>query len=53
VARTGRGEAAEFDTRLPHWFGSTGNGAVEILSLLGRQGERMLPADQLSVAGTR
>jgi transcriptional regulator with XRE-family HTH domain len=35
------GEAAEFDTRLPHWFGSTGNGAVEILSLFGRQGERM------------
>jgi transcriptional regulator with XRE-family HTH domain len=37
----GAGEAAEFDTRLPHWFGSTGNGAVEILSLFGRQGERM------------
>jgi DNA-binding XRE family transcriptional regulator/mannose-6-phosphate isomerase-like protein (cupin superfamily) len=35
------GEAAEFDTRLPHWFGSTGDGAVEILSLFGRQGERM------------
>lgn len=37
----GAGEAAEFDTRLPHWFGSTGNGAAEILSLFGRQGERM------------
>ena len=37
----GAGEAAEFDTRVPHWFGSTGNGAVEILSLFGRQGERM------------
>nr|WP_205379241.1 XRE family transcriptional regulator [Streptomyces sp. SID7805] len=35
------GEAAEFDTRLPHWFGSTGHGAVELLSLFGRQGERM------------
>ncbi|WP_433413077.1 helix-turn-helix domain-containing protein [Microtetraspora malaysiensis] len=35
------GEVAEFDTRLPHWFGSTGQGPVEILSLLGRQGERM------------
>jgi transcriptional regulator with XRE-family HTH domain len=35
------GEAAEFDTRLPHWFGSTGRGPVEILSLFGRQGERM------------
>ncbi|MEV0382989.1 XRE family transcriptional regulator [Nonomuraea sp. NPDC050643] len=37
----GVGEAAEFDTRLPHWFGSTGEGPVEILSLFGRQGERM------------
>ncbi len=35
------GEAAEFDTRVPHWFGSTGDAAVEILSILGRQGERM------------
>ncbi|KUJ64797.1 XRE family transcriptional regulator [Streptomyces albus subsp. albus] len=35
------GEAAEFDTRLPHWFGSTGQGPVEILSLFGPQGERM------------
>jgi transcriptional regulator with XRE-family HTH domain len=37
----GPGEAAEFDTRLPHWFGSTGEHAVEIISILGRQGERM------------
>lgn len=37
----GAGEAAEFDTRLPHWFGSTGEQPVEILSLFGRQGERM------------
>ncbi|MFJ5549445.1 helix-turn-helix domain-containing protein [Streptomyces sp. NPDC093225] len=35
------GEAAEFDTRLPHWFGSTGDAPVEILSLFGPQGERM------------
>ncbi len=35
------GEAAEFDTRLPHWFGSTGEDAVEFLSLLGPQGERI------------
>ncbi|RNL83031.1 helix-turn-helix domain-containing protein [Halostreptopolyspora alba] len=35
------GEVAEFDTRLPHWFGSTGEGPVEILSLFGPQGERM------------
>ncbi len=34
------GEAAEFDTRLPHWFGSAGDGPVELLSLFGRQGER-------------
>jgi mannose-6-phosphate isomerase-like protein (cupin superfamily) len=37
----GAGEAAEFDTRLPHWFGSTGDGPVEILSLFSRQGERI------------
>ncbi|MFB9520888.1 MULTISPECIES: helix-turn-helix domain-containing protein [Streptomyces] len=37
----GPGEAAEFDTRLPHWFGSTGKAPVEVLSLFGRQGERM------------
>jgi transcriptional regulator with XRE-family HTH domain len=35
------GEAAEFDTRTPHWFGRAGTGAVEFLSLFGRQGERM------------
>lgn len=35
------GEAAEFDTRLPHWFGSADANPVEILSLFGRQGERM------------
>ncbi len=34
------GEAAEFDTRVPHWFGSAGDGPVEVLSLFGRQGER-------------
>ena len=35
------GEAAEFDTRTPHWFGRSGTGTVEFLSLFGRQGERM------------
>jgi transcriptional regulator with XRE-family HTH domain len=35
------GEAAEFDTRLPHWFGPAGPQPVEVLSLFGRQGERM------------
>jgi transcriptional regulator with XRE-family HTH domain len=37
----GVGEAAEFDTKLPHWFGSTGEGAAEVLSLFGRPGERV------------
>ncbi|MHA5050639.1 helix-turn-helix domain-containing protein [Streptomyces sp. SD15] len=35
------GEAAEFDTRVPHWFGSTGEGPAEFLSLFGPQGERI------------
>jgi transcriptional regulator with XRE-family HTH domain len=34
------GEAAEFDTRVPHWFGSALDRPVELLSLFGRQGER-------------
>ncbi|WP_220131198.1 helix-turn-helix domain-containing protein [Streptomyces sp. PT12] len=37
----GQGEAAEFDTRLPHWFGSADPRPVEVLSLFGPQGERM------------
>lgn len=37
----GPGEAAEFDTQNPHWFGSTGTGPVEILSMFGKQGERI------------
>jgi transcriptional regulator with XRE-family HTH domain len=36
----GAGEAAEFDTHVPHWFGSTGEGSVEIISIFGPQGER-------------
>ncbi|PYI68521.1 XRE family transcriptional regulator [Arthrobacter livingstonensis] len=35
------GEAAEFDTRTPHWFGRAGEEGVEFLSLFGPQGERM------------
>lgn len=35
------GQAAEFDKRTAHWFGSTGRGPVEILSLLGLQGQRV------------
>ena len=37
----GVGEAAEFDTQLPHWFGSTGEGPAEVLSIFGRPGERI------------
>ena len=37
----GVGEAAEFDTRVPHWFGSSGDGPAEVLSIFGRPGERM------------
>lgn len=38
----GVGEAAEFDTQVPHWFGSTGEGPAEVLSIFDRPGERML-----------
>ncbi|TXL61378.1 helix-turn-helix domain-containing protein [Aeromicrobium terrae] len=38
----GPGEAAEFDTQVPHWFGSTGDEPAEVLSIFGRPGERML-----------
>ncbi|MEU4965553.1 helix-turn-helix domain-containing protein [Streptomyces smyrnaeus] len=34
------GEAAEFDTSLPHWLGSADGGAVELLILFGPQGTR-------------
>jgi transcriptional regulator with XRE-family HTH domain len=35
------GEAAEFDTRVPHGFANAGERPVEFLSLFGAQGERM------------
>ena len=35
------GEVAEFDTRVPHWFGPAGDEPVEILSVHGSRGERM------------
>ena len=35
----GQGEVAEFDTRVPHWFGSTGEHPAEVLSLFGPHGE--------------
>jgi transcriptional regulator with XRE-family HTH domain len=34
-------EGHEFDTHVPHWFGSTGDQSAEVLSLFGQQGERM------------
>ncbi|WP_280341526.1 helix-turn-helix domain-containing protein [Nocardia neocaledoniensis] len=34
------GEAAEFDTHVPHWFGTADDNPVEFLSLFGKQGER-------------
>ncbi len=37
----GLGEAVEFDTTRPHWFGSHGDGPAEVLSLFGRPGERI------------
>lgn len=35
------GEVAEFDTRLPHWFGPAGDEPVEILSVHGSHGQKM------------
>ncbi len=35
------GEVVEFDTTVPHWFGSTGEAPAEMLSIFGRPGERM------------
>src|SRR3954468_8531364 len=35
------GEVAEFDTRLPHWFGPAGDEPVEILSVHSTHGQRM------------
>ncbi|MGK5684795.1 helix-turn-helix domain-containing protein [Actinoplanes sp. URMC 104] len=35
------GEAAEFDTRVPHWFGSAQGGPVEFLTIFDAQGARI------------
>lgn len=35
------GESAEFDTRVPHWFGPADGEPVEVLSLHGSRGERI------------
>ncbi|MEV4715477.1 XRE family transcriptional regulator [Micromonospora sp. NPDC049374] len=34
------GEAAEFDTRTPHWIGSADSQPAELLTLFGAQGQR-------------
>ncbi len=34
-------EVAEFDARLPHWCGLTGDEPVEFLSVHGSRGQRM------------
>ncbi|SNV20617.1 HTH-type transcriptional regulator PuuR [Dermatophilus congolensis] len=35
------GEAAEFDTAVPHWFGAVGKHPVELLTMFSSQGERL------------
>ena len=43
------GQAAEFDTSLPHWLGSADGGAVELLILFDPQGVRThVHADRIS-----
>ncbi|GHJ37413.1 helix-turn-helix domain-containing protein [Streptomyces sp. TS71-3] len=39
--RMGPGEAAEFDTRVPHGFANAGRQPLELLVIFGEQGERM------------
>lgn len=39
------GDVAEFDTGVPHWFGSNGREPAEVLSVFGRPGERMRRLD--------
>ena len=38
----GPGEIAEFDTQIPHWFGSTGEEPAELLSIFHCPGERFV-----------
>lgn len=48
------GEAAEFDTSLPHWMGSADGGAVELLVLFDPQGVRAhVRADPASPSSAR
>jgi transcriptional regulator with XRE-family HTH domain len=46
------GEAAEFDTSVPHWLGSADGGAVELLVLFGPHGVRAhVEGERLSARG--
>ncbi len=49
----GVGEAIEFDTARPHWFGAAGEQPAEVLSLYGRPGERMDLRGHQSHTGTQ
>lgn len=53
----GPGEAAEFDTRTPHWLQSAGPGEAEILAIFSKQGKRMhlraRPRDRAASSGAR
>ncbi|WP_328609833.1 XRE family transcriptional regulator [Amycolatopsis sp. NBC_00345] len=49
----GPGEAAEFDTRTPHWFGNADEHPVEVLTLFGHQGERAHLRARPTPAGRR
>lgn len=44
----GPGEVAQFDTQVPHWFGSTGSEPAEILSLFGRHGDHLHMRDAIA-----
>jgi hypothetical protein len=50
----GPGDVAAFDTTVPHWFGSTGTAPAEVLSIVGRPGERTtLRAPLSQIAASR
>ena len=37
----GPGEAADFDTRIPHWLAATGAGPCEVISIFSKEGKRI------------
>ena len=52
----GPGEAAEFDTRIPHWLSAAGSGPAEVLSIFSKEGKRIhlraRPATEVSSASS-